>query len=316
MAVDPTTGLVSPGQAARAIGVSESSLKRWCDQGLIAAVRTAGGHRKMAVSEVLRFLREQGQTLECPEVLGLPPVGDQAALSLARARPRLVEALLAGEELVARQIVLNLYLGKHALSVIFDEVVAFAFHDVGDRWACQAADVYQERRGCEIMLRILFEIRRVLPVPNGRFVAIGGTIEGDEYALPTAMAELVLREAGFCATSLGTGLPFSSLISAVRETRPRLFWLSVSHIRGGLDFPAQFATLSAACADAGTALVVGGRALVDSLRLRMTYSAFCDTMQHLEAFAETLFRSLERDRKAKAPRKSSLRRGKTKEPQR
>ncbi len=301
MAVDLTTRFVSPSQVARAMGVSESSLKRWCDQGLIAAVRTAGGHRKMAVSEVLRFLREQGQMLQSPEVLGLPPVGDQAALSLARARPRLVEALLAGDELVARQIVFDLYLGKHPLSVIFDEVIAAAFHDIGDRWVCHAADVYQERRGCEIMLRILFEIRRVLPIPNNSISALGGTIEGDEYSLPTAMVELVLRDAGFAAMSLGTGLPFASLVASVRETRPRLFWLSVSHIREGLDFPAEFAGLSAACTQVGTALVVGGRALVEPVRQRMTYSAFCDTMQHLESFAKPLSRSLRQEEKAASP---------------
>ena len=31
----------------------------------------------------------------------------------------------------------------------------------------------------------------------------------------------------------------------------------------------------------------------------MTYSAYCDTMQHLEAFATTLHRSLTRGRKTK-----------------
>ena len=35
--------LVSPKQVAHAMGVSESSLKRWCDQGLIPTVRTAAG---------------------------------------------------------------------------------------------------------------------------------------------------------------------------------------------------------------------------------------------------------------------------------
>ena len=128
--------------------------------------------------------------------------------------------------------------------------------------------------------------------PEKKWLAIGGTIEGDLYSLPSAMVELVLRDAGFHATSLGTSIPFASLIKAVQETKPKLFWLSVSHIRDGLDFVAEFAALSQACTAAGTALVVGGRALTDDLRQRMTYSAYCDTMQHLEAFATSLHRSL------------------------
>lgn len=207
-------------------------------------------------------------------------------------RPRLVDALLAGDELVARQIVFDLYLAKHSRSVIFDEVFAAAFREIGDRWACHDVDVYQERRGCEIALNILFDLRRVQQVPDRKWLAIGGTIEGDQYSLPSAMAELVLRDCGFYATSLGTSIPFASLIKAVESTQPKLFWLSVSHIREGLDFVAEFSALSQACTAAGAALVVGGRALTEGLRQRMTYAAFCDTMQHLESFAQTLHRTL------------------------
>jgi MerR family transcriptional regulator, light-induced transcriptional regulator len=297
--MEQSSDLVSPKQVARAFGVSESSLKRWCDQGLIETVRTAGGHRKMAIAEVLRYVREHDQRLVSPELLGLPPVSEHASTGLTCGGPRLVDALLAGNELVARQIVFDLYLAKHSPSVIFDEVIAAAFRAIGDRWACHDAEVYQERRGCEIALRVLFDLRRVQQVPERKWLAIGGTIEGDLYSLPSTMAELVLRDSGFCATSLGTSIPFASLVKAVQETKPELFWLSVSHIREGLDFVTEFASLSQACTASETALVVGGRALTEELRQRMTYSAYCDTMQHLAAFATTLYRSLTGGRKTK-----------------
>lgn len=290
--------IISPKQVARAIGVSESSLKRWCDQGLIQSVRTAGGHRKMNIAEVLRYVREQNHKLVSPEILGLPPVSDHASTGVTHGAQRLVDALLAGDELVARQIVFDLYLAKHSRSVIFDEVIAAAFREIGDRWACHDAEVYQERRACEIALRVLFDLRRVQQVPEGKWLATGGTIEGDLYSLPSAMAELVLRDAGFYATSLGTSIPVFSLVKAVQETRPKLFWLSVSHIRDGLDFVTEFTALSQACVTAGTALAVGGRALTADLRTRMTYSAYCDNMQHLEAFAKTLWRPLARKKKS------------------
>jgi methanogenic corrinoid protein MtbC1 len=289
--------LVSPKQVARAIGVSESSLKRWCDQGLIKTVRTAGGHRKMAIREVLRYVRENDHQLVSPEFLGLPPVSEHASIGLTHGGPRLVDALLAGDEILARQIVFDLYLAKHSPAVICDEVIAAAFREIGDRWACHDAEVYQERRGCEIALRILFDLRRVQPVPERTRLATGGTIEGDLYSLPSSMAELVLRDSGFYATTLGTSIPFASLVKAVQATKPELFWVSVSHIHEGLDFISEFAALSQACLATDTALVVGGRALTEELRQRMTYAAYCDTMQHLAAFATTLHRSLTGGRK-------------------
>lgn len=281
---------VSPKQAARAMGVSESSLKRWCDQGLMKISRTAGGHRQLPVAEVLRFAREHEYVLASPEILGLPAVSPHSALALNRAVRLLTEALLSGEESLARQIISDLYLARHRLSVILDEVVAAAFHEIGQRWECRQADVYQERRGCEIARRILVDLRRLQTLPNPKWTAIGGTLEEDQYALPTLMAELVLRENGWQATSLGSGIPVPSLIQAVSELQPKLVWLSVSFIMNPRTFLDGFAEISQACSENRVALVVGGRALTQQLREKMTYSTFCDTMQHLEAFAQTLHR--------------------------
>src|SRR5580698_1799359 len=138
--------LLSPKQVARAIGVSESSLKRWCDQGLIETVRTAGGHRKLPLEDVIRFLRERKHELICPEVLKMPVRSPQSEIGLERGRVAVIEAILAGNESLVRQIVFDLYLAKHSISVICDEVLCPAFCEIGSRWQCKSADVYQERR--------------------------------------------------------------------------------------------------------------------------------------------------------------------------
>ena len=102
------------------------------------------------------------------------------------------------------------------------------------------------------------------------------------------MAELVLRDNGWQATSLGCSLPFFTLKAAIEENRPKLFWLSVSHIFDEKRFLDETGQLFQVAQDNDSALVVGGRALIDSVRKQMKYSAFCDTMQHLETFAATL----------------------------
>ena len=65
----PAGQLLSPKQVARALGVSESSLKRWCDKGLIPTERTAGGHRRLPLAGVLDFLvrSDAVQVVEWPE---------------------------------------------------------------------------------------------------------------------------------------------------------------------------------------------------------------------------------------------------------
>ena len=289
--MDQHADLLSPKQVALAIGVSESSLKRWCDSGRIPSSRTAGGHRRMLLPDVVQFLRESNHTLASPEVLGLPPVTAGASLGLRRGGERLAEALLAGQEEPARRIVADLYLAGHSISIICDSVIAAAFHEIGRRWECDEADVYQERRGCEIAQHVLVDLRRLLPAPEPTWTAIGGTLPGDQYSLPGLMAELVLRECRWNASNLGCSIPGESLVAAVRTNNPKLFWLSVSHIADKPDFINQVQGLSAACQESGAALVVGGQALTKLVRRKLSFSTHCDSMQQLENFARTLSRN-------------------------
>jgi putative two-component system response regulator len=56
---EPT--LVTLQQAAAAVGVSASTLRRWADEGRIQAVRTAGGHRRFPLEAVRRLTTERGR---------------------------------------------------------------------------------------------------------------------------------------------------------------------------------------------------------------------------------------------------------------
>ena len=62
---------LSPRTLGEAIGVSQSSLKRWADRGILRVHRTAGGHRRIDRREALRFIREAGFTVVRPELLGI-----------------------------------------------------------------------------------------------------------------------------------------------------------------------------------------------------------------------------------------------------
>ncbi|NIP86508.1 MAG: helix-turn-helix domain-containing protein [Planctomycetales bacterium] len=280
--------LLSPKQVARAIGVSESSLKRWCDQGRIPTTRTAGGHRRLPISGVLEFLRASRYELVEPEVLGLPSTTGQGPRVLDRAAEGLADALVAGNEPLARQIVIDLYLAEHRLSSICDRVIGPAFYRVGECWDCGQIEIYRERRSCEICERLIHELRSAVPpVEKQAPLALGGTPVGDPYRLPTMLVELVLRENGWDATSLGTSLPFDTLRAAVVQNRPRLFWLSVTSFSDTDAFLADYQRFYDEFGDQ-IAIVVGGQAITSPLRRKMQYAAFCDTMQHLESFVSSL----------------------------
>jgi methanogenic corrinoid protein MtbC1 len=279
----------TPKQVAQAIGVSESSLKRWCNKGLLDASRTAGKHRRLALPEVIQFLRSQGQQLAHPELLGLPPTTGQGTTSLSRARTEFEAGLRQGDEQICRRVALNLFLAGWSLDRISDELFAPAMHSVGILWECNTLEIYQERRACEMIERCLHELRLALPSPSENApLAIGAAPSGDPYRLPTAIVEAVFRELGWRSQNLGSNLPFESLIRAVIEIRPRVFWLSVSAIEEERRFLTGYDELYQECDRLGVAIVCGGVALTADLRRKMHASAFCDKFSHLVGYVRSL----------------------------
>jgi excisionase family DNA binding protein len=279
----------TPRQVSRALGVSESSLKRWCDKGILRIVRTAGGHRRLPLEEVMRFLRESGHALERPDLLGLPAAIGQGATVVERALRQLEDALRAADEQLARRVVLDLYLAKHALWRIGDDVISPAFRLIGNAWECGELAVYQERRACEIAQRILYELVAMSSPPRSAAPrAIGGTLEGDGYRLSTMLCECVLREAGWRAESLGTSIPVESFCRAIDDLAPRLCWVSISHVADRGVLLDRLEALSARATADGALLAVGGRALDDDMRRRLPSVTFCDRMKDLVDLAASI----------------------------
>jgi MerR family transcriptional regulator, light-induced transcriptional regulator len=284
---------ISPKLVAQAIGVSESSIKRWCDRGLLQTVRTAGGHRRMTMNSVVEFIRSTGQLLVEPQLLGLPADTGRGETSLLRSRDQLTQALIEGDETRARKLVFDLYMAATPAVEIFDKLLAPTMHAIGERWAQNSIEVYQERRACEIVLRILFELRTILPVVRADApYAMGGTLSKDPYKLATTMVELVLREAGWRAESYGTDLPLCTLGAAAIHMQPRLCWMSVSCIEDVPKFQAEYARFAELALNSGIAIVVGGRALTEAIRREMNYSAYCDTFRHIVQFAGAIYRPI------------------------
>ncbi len=278
----------SPKQVARAFNVSESSLKRWCDRGFIPTIRTAGGHRRISLTDIVSFVRSTDQPLAKPELLGLPPIRGHGERVVGRSRDLMLAAIARGDENACRQITLELFLSGCRICQICDEVLASVMQRLGELWERGDMEVYQERLGCEICMRILEDCRSYIADPPADApLAVGATPEGDPYTLATRMAELVLKESGWQSISLGSNLPLRTLAAAVRVKRPRMIWLSVSYVPDMNQFVEDYRQFQADL-DPRIAVVLGGKALTESVRRRLRFFGFCDNFQQLGDMAGTM----------------------------
>lgn len=276
-------------QVAEALQVSESSVKRWCDRGVLPTIRTAGGHRRIPLDGFMKYLEESNQQVVAP-VFPATRVkeSETAGKSDAELEREFCDAVGAGNEEKCRQILTRFLAQQRSLTVLADDFIAKTFHELGEQWSSGDLEVYQERRGGEICSRLIHEMRRLLPTPpENAPLAIGGSPEGDHYTTSTRLIELVLREAGWQTMNLGSNLPLDTIASAVSDHRPKMLWLSISHIEDEAAFMENYSKFYEALPKS-LAVVVGGRALTDRLRPQLDYTAFCDNMRQLKSFATAL----------------------------
>lgn len=274
------THTLSPRDLAVAIGVSESSVKRWIDAGDVSAMRTSGGHRRVSRREAVRFIRAHGLPLVAPTVLGLalPALVTPEILTAEM----LVVALTAEDAAAAEALLIQAYISGASLPVLFDGPVREAMQQVGELWYGDDAGIVFEHRATDVLIQTIHHIRSLQPLPDKHAPrALGGAGADDPYILPSLMASTVFSEAGYRTTNLGPHTPARVLIEACHRLSPDLLWLSVS--------VASEATIEEirklVAAVTPRVLTLGGRGLEALGDFDIPGIEVLDSMENLDAFA-------------------------------
>lgn len=267
---------LSPRDLADALGVSESSLKRWVDAGKIAAFRTEGGHRRILVAEAVRFIRDSGTPVARPDLLGLPEV---ATPQRAATTTELLPFLLEGDVTGARAFLLTRYLAGSSIAELADGPIRAAMHALGELWRHEESGIFVEHRGTDTCLQAISYLRHMIDAPANAPLAIGAGPEDDPYMIPPVLAAMVTTVAGFRTVNLGPDTPLAALQAAVIHHRPRLVWISASSPLN----PSRARAIVRWLATLDTLTIVGGRhgsMLADAPNVR-----YLDTMTDLASAA-------------------------------
>jgi MerR family transcriptional regulator, light-induced transcriptional regulator len=288
--IERSQGFLTPKDLARAIGVSESSLKRWVDEGLLRASRTAGGHRRIAVADAVRFIRETRSPVLRPELLGFRGV-DLAAAAAAgtTSRSTLFEAFASDDQPTARGIVVAAFLSGAPISTLCDGTIRVAFERLGELWLDGPAGIVLEHRAVDTTMQTISLMRAAVPpAPAGAPIALGGAFAGDPYVLPSMCAALVLADAGYVDVNLGADVPTDPLLDAIERYRPALVWRSVSTAEDPSRLRRDAIRLAERLRSTGAHLVVGGRGSSELAPLASDRVHVLGSMGELAAFSRGL----------------------------
>lgn len=253
--------IISPRELAEAIGVSESSLKRWADDGLIQVSKTAGGHRRIAIGEAIRFIRATRAPLLRPEAIGMDDLARAGSVALLCEDPAegLFALLREGKEVEACGLIVSLYLSGRSVAEIGDGPIRSAMERIGELWRHEEAGIFVEHRATAICCQAVERLRFLLDPPDASFTAVVGGAAGDPYTLAPLLVTATLVSEGATTTNLGPDTPTEALLASIEEHGPRILCMSVNSIRDANEIERGIVQLAARLSARGAALAVGGR---------------------------------------------------------
>ncbi len=275
-------------EVARLCRVSDATVKRWEDSGLIASERTSGGHRRFRIEEVARFQMEQGLGLKRSN-------GDDSALAAAQRRKNqcfvsdseFLQALIEGSEEVAANAMINEILAEKSFAEIFDNLVSPAMNRIGELWFEGKITVAREHLAVRTVMCALAKIRNLVPPSktNG-LPAICCAIEGDLHELPVHFAHMIFENCGFDVLNFGSNMPVYSLCDEITLNSPKLICISSTILSDVDRLSRDFATFSEKICRLNATVILGGRAFKDSLiRKRFPAEYFAANFTELSELA-------------------------------
>lgn len=258
------------------------------DEGLIPCCKTPGGHRKLLLEDVQRFIKDANfPNANIRQLVGdqhgIPPCPHQAACELAG-------HLVRGREVEASEVILNFHRSTGALDFLADEVVSPAMRIVGHQWQSGKIDILEEHRATQICKSALYELKANLESlhQGPRPIALGGSPEGDLYSLASLLIELALLELGWEVVNLGPNTPMASFERGLDKLSPKLIWLSITHVVDLDCFEKEIEHLFEKSQKKGVSIIAGGLGLTPEVRAILPALHLGESLKDLVTLAKSI----------------------------
>ena len=275
-------------EVARLCRVSDATVKRWEEAGLLKSERTSGGHRRFRAEEVARFQREQGLGLKQSH-------GDESVTKTTnRARDKKVysdsaflRSLIDGGEEVATNFFITAHLEGKPLTEIIDRFICPAMREIGELWHREEISVTQEHLATRTVISAMYKLRSALPVPemkNG--LAVCCAMEGDLHELPTLLAQITVENEGLEVINFGAATPLYCLADEVVRYSPNFVCISGAVINDLERLSRDYRDFREKIAKLGIPILLGGRVFEDEhIRNRFKREFYARSFTDLAEFA-------------------------------
>jgi MerR family transcriptional regulator, light-induced transcriptional regulator len=230
---------LSTQEVARMVAVTETTVKRWADEGKIPCHKTLGGHQKFLLKDILAFAEHHAYPLMGGTV---PPLskrqGEILEFSVQTKNYHKIAQLFYDEALQGdKQGLYELltYLSKNriAFATLADEVIRPAMVQIGERWQEGRLEIDQEHLASNALLEALIRLNAQLHrKPANGLSAVCACAEGDYHEIGLRMLAYALEVEGWNVHYLGANTPFDTLASFIKRRTPALTCISATIVNG------------------------------------------------------------------------------------
>jgi len=267
--------MISLQQAADRLGVHYMTVYRYIRTGRLPAVKEAGKWRiERTAVDRLRH-RQAGTQLRAPRSTW--------------ATSRMLDRLVAGDELGVWQLVESALAGGADPTEVHLELIVPALRAVGEQWAKGELSVADEHRASVVARRVISRLgTRFTRRGRKRGTVVLGAVAGERHEIPGAIVADQLRGSGFDVIDLGADTPADSFVTAARQHRPVCVLISVT---GAGHQKAVTEAVAALRAGIEVPILVGGAAVANekvALRLGSDRWTGTDARQVVTSVEELL----------------------------
>lgn len=201
--------LMSTGDVAEVLGVSEATVKRWADAGTLSCIRTPGGHRKFRLRDIAMHLASRRGPAHPNEV---------QQTESERDLDETVSALLVGDVEKVAGAVAAARLQRTAMAAIADNLLFPAMQRVRQATLGGRCEPFHEHIALNTLVEVTARQRPSLRVPGStRGRAVVAPAPGETSDVLARLASLVAVESGFDAYVLGTGLAATNVARSAED---------------------------------------------------------------------------------------------------
>lgn len=200
--------LMSTGDVAEVLGVSEATVKRWADAKALTCIRTPGGHRKFRLRDIAMHLASR-RTSGYEDV---PGKDEDSQIE------DLVSALLVGDTEKVIGAITSARLQRTSFATVADTILQPAVQRVSQSCVTGRCEAFHQHVAFNSLIDVCARHRHTLRVPShvrGRMVS--APMPGEPNDLLARFVSLVGVESGLDTYLLGTGIAPASVARAAED---------------------------------------------------------------------------------------------------